>query len=344
MFENKVALTVGALCITALLATTLFFWRPEGSKSAYLSAPMANEEVPEEFRNEPIQPVPSKVNVNPAIAALGKKLFHDPRLSANNLISCASCHNISTAGVDGKRYSVGINGIVGKLNAPTVFNSGLNPFQFWDGRATTLEDQINGPLTNKHEMGTNWPEVIRKLKSDPEYRHDFSTAFQNGVTGNNISHAIAEYERTLVTPNSRFDRFLKGDTDAISPQEKHGYRLFKRYGCASCHQGAAAGGNMFERLGSVRRYFDDHPMQGPEDLGRYNITHDENHRHYFKVPSLRNVEKTAPYFHNGSAATLEEAVKIMSFYNLGIKMPDDDVALITQFLKTLTGEFEGRPL
>ena len=332
---------------TLLIATglgALYYGMEKPEYVYYQPDPINSEDVPEKFRNEPIQPVPMGVKVNLTVAALGKKLFHDPRLSADDSISCANCHNLGTAGVDGRRYSIGINGIQEYLNTPTIFNSGLNPYQFWDGRAASLEQMINEPPSNIHKMGSNWNDVIQKLKRDSTSRHDFAAAFEDGLTSNNIAHAIAEFERTLATPNARFDQFLRGKDDAITPQEKQGYHLFKSYGCATCHQGVAVGGNMFERMGSVRRYFDDYPPRGSEDLGRYNVTHDEKHRYYFRVPSLRNVEKTAPYFHNGSAKTLEEAVKVMGFYNLGVRMPESDVALIVQFLKTLTGEYEGRQL
>jgi cytochrome c peroxidase len=246
--------------------------------------------------------------------------------------------------MDGKRFSTGIRGQQGLFNAPTVFNSSFNVRQFWDGRAESLEVQINGPLTNPLEMDTDWPQVVAKLRTDKDYTREFAIQFPDGITSNNIASAIAEFERTLVTPNSRFDKYLRGDASAISAEEKQGYRLFKSYGCATCHQGAAVGGNMFERLGSVRDYFADHGPERPVDLGRYNVTRNEDHRHYFKVPSLRNVEKTAPYFHNGAAKTLEQAVHDMAFYNLGVVMPKQDEKLITLFLKTLTGEYEGKPL
>lgn len=313
-----------------------------GSENSY--AQQRTSETLNEFSTEPLQPLPLTVEVNKPAATLGKKLFHDPRLSADDSIACASCHSLTTAGVDGKRVSTGINGHLGSINAPTVFNSGFNVFQFWDGRAATLEEQINGPLTNTNEMATNWPTVIAKLRKDSDYMREFNQVFDDGLTSDNIAFAIAEFERTLVTPNARFDKFLRGDANALSSEEKQGYRLFKSYGCATCHQGAAVGGNMFERLGSVRNYFHDHKSTGPEDEGRFNVTRDEHHHHYFKVPSLRNVEKTAPYFHNGSATTLEQAVREMSYYNLGVQMPESDVTRIVKFLKSLTGEYEGKPL
>lgn len=293
---------------------------------------------------EPVSPLPLSIPTDARKVVLGKRIFHDPRLSRDNSISCASCHNLSTAGVDSRKVSVGVGGKIGELNAPTVFNSGFNLYQFWDGRAESLEAQVSGPLTAHGEMDSNWPEVIAKLKKDAYYPKAFAFIYPDGMTGDNIADTIAEFERSLVTPNSRFDRFLRGDDKAISPEEKHGYQLFKTYGCASCHQGAALGGNMFERLGSVHDYFADHGPERPVDLGRYNITHQEYERHYFKVASLRNVAKTAPYFHNGSASTLEEAIYIMAYYNLGLIMPQNDINSIASFLRTLTGEYEGRPL
>lgn len=322
-----------------LYAVGPFFVENKPSRAQTVNAQPVNA-----WSNEPILPLPLTVEVNTAAAALGKKLFHDPRLSDNDQVACASCHSLGTAGVDGKRVSTGIHGSQGTLNAPTVFNSGFNTFQFWDGRAATLEEQVSGPLTNPREMATDWPSVIAKLKKDADYVAGFSAAFADGITTENIAFSIAEFERTLVTPNARFDKFLRGDASAISEEEKQGYRLFKSYGCATCHQGAAVGGNMFERLGSVRDYFKDHGTTGPEDEGRFNVTGNPTHHHYFKVPSLRNVAKTAPYFHNGKSKTLEQAVHTMGIYNLGVNMPENDVRLIVQFLGTLTGEYEGKPL
>ncbi len=294
--------------------------------------------------DEPLAPLPKKVIVDPALAELGKRLFHDPRLSGDDSVACASCHSLATAGMDGKSVSTGIHAQNGTINAPSVFNSVFNTRQFWDGRAETLEEQAKFPITNPREMGSNWNQVIPKLQADPNYPGQFAKLFTDGITPDNVARAIAEFERTLITPNSRFDRFLLGDKSAITSEERQGYSLFKSYGCASCHQGAAVGGNMFERLGAVRDYFADHGPEQPEDLGRFNVTKNEVHRHYFKVPSLRNVEKTAPYFHNGKALTLHHAIKDMGIYNLGVNLPAQDIELLAKFLRTLTGEYEGTPL
>lgn len=341
---SKKGILIATLLVLGIINAGLYAVGPLLLDQKNISTHRQQAEAADMMSDEPILPIPLVAEVDKSVAALGKKLFHDPRLSADNSIACASCHSLSTAGVDGKRVSTGINGQQGSVNAPTVFNSGFNTRQFWDGRAATLEEQVSGPIANPREMATDWPAVIAKLKQDADYTKEFGALFTDGITSDNIARAIAEFERSLITPNARFDKFLRGDGSAITREEKTGFQLFKTYGCSTCHQGAAVGGNMFERLGTVHNYFDDHKSTGPEDDGRFNITQDETHRHYFKVPSLRNVEKTAPYFHNGAAVTLHDAVRDMAYYNLGVVIPDADADLIVKFLKTLTGEYEGSPL
>lgn len=276
-------------------------------------------------------------------AQLGKRLFFETRLSRDDSISCASCHDLSRGGVDRQAGSIGIGGQLGPINAPTVFNASLNFVQFWDGRAASLEEQAAGPVHNPLEMGSNWAEVIAKLQQDASYRSAFARLYPAGISGEAITDAIAAFERTLITPNSRFDRFLLGDADALNELEQNGYRRFLDLGCASCHQGAGIGGNMFQRFGVMADYFHGRPEK-PADLGRFNVTGKEEDRHVFKVPGLRNVALTAPYFHDASAQTLEEAVMIMGRYQLGRKLSNDDLQAITAFLRTLTGEWEGKPL
>lgn len=290
------------------------------------------------FKNEPIHPVPLRVEKDVRIVALGRKLFHDTRLSRDNTVSCASCHPLDSGGMDGNRYAIGIDDTVGSINTPTVFNSGMSFVQFWDGRAATLEEQAAGPVHNPIEMGSSWDEVLPKLKADQEYVKTFARLFKEGITPKTVTGAIATFERTLVTPNARFDQFLRGDEDAINENELKGYLLFKSYGCSSCHQGVAVGGNMFEKMGVLGNYFEDRGNVTDADYGRFNVTGIEEHRFEFKVPSLRNVELTAPYFHDGLTDTLEEAVMTMAKYQLGRKMQSEDVNLIVTFLKTLTGE------
>lgn len=288
---------------------------------------------------EPIAPLPLTISLNTEKVSLGSRLFHETRLSKDNTISCASCHSLSGGGADGKRNSHGIGGALGDINAPTVFNSGLNFRQFWNGRAATLEDQIEGPVQHPKEMGSTWVEVENKLKADDSYVKSFKALYPDGVTRNNVKDAIATFERSLITPNSPFDRYLRGEASAITATEKSGYQRFKALGCVSCHQGANVGGNMYQTMGVMSDYFKERGTPITEaDLGRYNVTKIETDKFVFRVPSLRNVELTAPYFHDGSAATLEQAVRTMARYQLGRELPKEDVELLAAFLKTLTGQ------
>jgi cytochrome c peroxidase len=299
----------------------------------------------ENFDQEPIQPLPLTVDLNADKVSLGQKLFHDPRLSADNSISCAHCHDLRRGGMDGLVHSRGIFNTEGGINAPTVFNVGLNFKLFTDGRAATLEDQIDGPIQNPAEMGSSWPAIVGKLSQDRPLVETFRQIYPDGVQSKNIKDALATFERSLITPNCRFDRYLRGESSALTEQEKEGYRLFKSYGCVSCHQGAAVGANMYARLGVMNDYFADRgtPLTRA-DLGRFNVTGRESDRYRFKVPGLRNVAQTAPYFHDGSARTLAKAIEVMGEYQLGRRMSRADVESIAQFLRTLTGEYEGKGL
>ncbi len=288
--------------------------------------------------NEPITPIPLLINLDQRKVVLGRRLFHDPILSADRKISCATCHNLSRGGVDGLPRSIGIGGAGGDINAPTVLNSGLNFRQFWDGRAATLEEQIDGPVQNPKEMGAVWPELIVRLVQDEAYRRDFSAIYPAGIQPATVKDAIATFERSLITPNSKFDRFLRGEKDALSGDEYAGYTLFKKSGCISCHQGVNVGGNMYEKLGLVANYFESRGNVQKVDYGRYNLTGKEEHRYEFRVPSLRNVALTAPYFHDASAATLADAVAAMGTYQLGVDFKAEEIDKIVQFLHTLTGE------
>jgi len=223
-------------------------------------------------------------------------------------------------------------------------NSGLNFKQFWDGRANSLEEQVDGPIQNAKEMGSTWEDVLRKLRAAPQYAADFHQIYPDGVQRNNIKECIAEFERSLITPNSRFDRYLRGDLAVLTAAEKSGYHKFKAFGCISCHQGVNVGGNMFQVFGTMGNYFVERGNISKADFGRFNVTGRERDRFVFKVPSLRNVALTAPYFHDGSASTLEAAVEVMAKYQLGQPLSTADIDEIAQFLKTLTGEYEGAPL
>ena len=243
-----------------------------------------------------------------------------------------------------KHALIGIHGAVGLINAPTVLNSGFNFSQFWDGRAPTLEKQIDFPVQDKLEMDSTWPEVIGKLKASPEYVQAFRQIYGDNINSDSIKDSIAEFERSLSTPNSRFDRYLRHDTSALTSREQQGYKLFKSFGCASCHQGMSVGGNMYQKFGVMAPYFSDRGHLTKADQGRFNVTGDPKDIYMFKVPSLRNVELTPPYFHDGNAATLSDAVRMMGKYQLGRNLTGEETELIVEFLKTLTGELHGKPL
>ncbi len=295
-------------------------------------------------REEPIQPIPLSIELDFQKVELGEKLFNDQRLSGDNSISCASCHSLKTAGVDGLKVSKGIKDAEGNINSPTVFNSGFNFRQFWDGRAADLESQAEGPVHNPNEMGSNWKEVIQKLNLDDDYKGRFKLVFKSEIKPEHIQSAIAEFERSLFTPNSRFDQFLRGDKNAITEEELEGYQIFKENGCISCHQGMNIGGNMYQLFGVTGDYFKNRGNITEADFGLYNVTKREEDKHRFKVPSLRNIAMTAPYLHDGNAATLDDVVYIMSRYQLGRPFEKREIAKVVKFLNTLTGEFKGKKL
>jgi cytochrome c peroxidase len=292
-----------------------------------------------DVRNEAIRPLPLEQELNLKLVALGDHLFHDVRLSQDNSISCASCHVLSIGGTDHLARSVGVGGAKGEIKAPTVYNSGFSFVQFWDGRAITLEEQADGPVHNPLEMASNWPEVINKLSADAQMAEMFHDLFPEGITEEAIVAAIAEFERSLVTANSRFDRWLRGDEGAITPLELRGYRLFENYGCISCHQGANVGGNLYAYMGAMGDYFADRGSEITKaDLGRFNVTKKVKDKHFFKVPSLRLAAINFPYFHDGETKILAEAVQIMGRYQLGREIPPDEINAIVAFLHTLVGE------
>lgn len=298
----------------------------------------ASNEAAAEHRNEPIQPIPKALPVDAQKVALGFRLYHDPRLSGDSTLSCAHCHSLNTGGVDGRKTSIGVGGAVGPINAPTVFNSVFNSEQFWDGRAPTLQVQAGGPPLNPIEMASkSWEEIIGKLDKDPVLTRDFVAAYPQGLSGEAITDAIAEFEKTLITPDSPFDNWLRGDDKAMTMQQKHGYQLFKDNKCATCHGGTILGGRSFEPLG-LKRDFNFGEITAA-DIGRMNVTSEARDRLRQKVPGLRNVALTAPYFHRGDVATLDEAVKLMLRYQVGAELPQQDVDDIVAFLESLTGVY-----
>mgnify|MGYP001087641580 CR=1 FL=1 len=299
-----------------------------------------------EFANEPIRPIADSIPVDMRKVILGDMLYHDTRLSADNTVSCASCHGLNTGGVDNKQFSEGVGGQFGGVNAPSVYNAHYNFVQFWDGRAATLADQAAGPPLNPVEMACkSFGEICEKLNADAAFSKAFKEVYPDGFNQANITDAIQEFERTLLTPNSRFDKYLKGDNAALTAEELAGYDLFKKYNCATCHVGENMGGQSYELLGIKHDYFADRGTELTiEDNGRFKETKDERDRHRFKVPGLRNVALTAPYFHDGTQATLEDAVIAMAKYEVGVDLSTQEVAQMVSFLRTLTGEYQGKLL
>lgn len=291
----------------------------------------------------PITPIPTDLPVDPDKAALGRALFHDPRLSRNDSIACAHCHPLDRYGMDGQVTSTGIDGRRGSLNTPSVYNSRLNFRQFWDGRAASLEEQVDGPLTHPAEMDSNWPAALAKLGADPALQAMARQAFGREIDADVVRGALAAFQETLITPDAPFDRYLRGDTQALDARAREGWRLFRELGCVSCHQGSNIGGNMYARLGLFDSYFSERNPQ-PTDLGRYNVTGKEADRYKFKVPSLRNVARTAPYFHDGGVATLPQAVEMIASTQLGLQLSTEERDLLVAFLESLTGRLpEGTP-
>jgi len=280
--------------------------------------------------SEPITPLPQNIELDKQKISLGKELFFDPILSADNTISCASCHDLENGGDDGLKFSVGIKAQKGDINAPTVYNSFYNFRQFWDGRAKDLAEQAKGPIENPIEMGNSFSNLIATLKKTT-YKEKFRKVYSDGITEDNIADAIAEYEKTLITSNAPFDKYLRGETTAITKEQKEGYELFKSKGCIACHHGVNVGGNLYNKFGV---------MQDAESssMGRYEVTRNELDMYYFKVPSLRNVEKTSPYLHDGRFESLDEVVKFMAHYQLGRVVSQKEVDKIVQFLHSLSGE------
>lgn len=283
---------------------------------------------------EPIQVItPAKIT-EPEKVELGKMLFFEPRLSKSGFISCNSCHNLSTGGVDALPTSIGHHWQEGPINSPTVLNADFMLAQFWDGRAKDLKEQAAGPIANPKEMGFTHELATETIASMPAYRAHFAKVYgDENVTLDRLTDAIAAFEKTLVTPNSPFDQYLSGKQNAITADAKAGYQLFKDKGCVSCHNGPAVGGTMFMKMGLIKPFHTNNPAEGRKD-----VTGKEADKYVFKVPTLRNIELTYPYFHDGSVWTLEEAVNTMADIQLGQKLSDKEVKDMVAFLNSLTGE------
>lgn len=294
--------------------------------------------------DEPINPLKPPVIAEPGKVALGEALFLDARLSRDNSVACTACHALDGAGQDGRARADGLDGRPLQFNSPTVFNAALNFRLNWRGNFRTLEEQNEAVLLDPALMGANWPDLLAKLAGDRDLRRAFIQVYGGPPDRARVLDALAAFQRSLLTPNARFDRYLAGDADAITAEEEQGYRLFKAYGCVACHQGANIGGNLFQRFGIFTDPFAGRANAGEADLGRFAVTGNAADRHVFRVPSLRNVAVTGPYFHDGRTTSLAEAVDLMARSQLGRALPPEDVQSIVTFLGTLTGEFRGRSL
>ena len=296
--------------------------------------------------NEPLQPLPKSLRVDAKKAALGEKLFNDKRLSADDTVACVTCHAYEKAGTDNLRFSEGIRKQLGDINAPTVFNAVFNTHQFWNGRAADLQEQAGGPPLNPIEMGSkDGNQILTKLAADPALTAEYKAVFGTDTwTMENLTGAIAEYEKLLITPDSRFDQWLSGKQDALTAQEIEGYQKFKAYRCSSCHVGKSVGGQSFEYMDLKKPYFADRGNPLGSDTGRKGFTNKDEDLHRFKVPNLRNVELTGPYLHDGTVTTLTEAVDIMGTYLSGFSIDKKDNAAIVAFLRSLTGKHQGKYL
>ena len=291
---------------------------------------------------KPIPDSPPELEGNPSTPAkveLGKMLYFEPRLSESHTISCNSCHLIGLGGVDMLETSIGHRWQLGGRNSPTVLNAVFNTAQFWDGRAADLAEQAGGPLVNPVEMATTHEHAVEMLEGIPGYQAFFEEAFpdaEDAINIDNVQDAIALFEATLITPDAPFDQYLRGDADALNEQQKTGLALFMDKGCAACHSGVNIGGNQYQPFGVVEKPGAD--FLPPEDKGRFEVTQSVSDKYVYKVPSLRNIELTPPYFHSGKAWDLKQAVAVMGSAQLGIQLSDDEVTTLTAFMHSLTGE------
>jgi len=289
---------------------------------------------------EPIAPVPPPPPAAPARLRLGEQLFRDARLSRDGTRSCASCHDLERSGADDQARTAGADGRPLDFNAPTVFNAALSFRLNWRGNFRTLKEQAEAVRLDPRLMDMSWDELLGRLQADPDYRAAFAAAYGGGPERSQVLDALAAFQRSLLTPDARFDRWLRGEHDALTPEEARGYALFKDYGCVACHQGVNVGGNLFQRFG----IFAARSRTTVADLGRFALTGEERDRGVFRVPSLRNVAATAPYFHDGGEPSLAGAVRTMARSQLGRSMTEEEVGLVAAFLRTLTGEYKGRPV
>lgn len=290
------------------------------------------------LQNTAIPPLEAATQVSQPKVELGKELFNDARLSSNLSHACSTCHNLTMGGTDQQATFIGANHREGTLNTPTVFNVSYNFRQFWDGRANNLRDVIDDHILDKRIMNNQWSTVLQRLNENPKYNEKFNLLYSDGVNKTNIQDALETYLQSLVTVNAPFDLYLKGDKKAIGEEAIKGYELFNSLGCISCHQGPNIGGNLYEKMGIYKDYFNSKQKIAESDLGRFNVTNKDEDTLVFKVPSLRNIALTGPYLHDGSAKTLEEAIQIMAEHQIGKSLKPHEISYIVKFLETLTGD------
>jgi cytochrome c peroxidase len=292
---------------------------------------------------EPITVIEPPPVLDSQKVTLGQQLFNDPILSGKNELACSSCHDLEKGGTAPLKRTIGYNGRMHRYNAPTIFNVANNYRLGWRGNFTSLRDQNEEVLLDPNLMASDWATLMPKLKGS-QYRPLFVSIYGRDPSADDLLDALVTFQRSLATPNSRFDRYLKGDSRSLSQDEVRGFELFKNYGCVSCHQGSNIGGNLFQKFGIFAPAMANPDPTYDGDLGRFTITGKPQDKGVFRVPSLRNVALTAPYFHDGRADTLPQAVRTMARNQLGEEIESDDVELIVDFLKTLTGEYKGVPL
>jgi len=307
---------------------------------AWCSFALANES----YRKEPITPIPLYITSDIEKASLGESLFFDTRLSKNETIACSTCHQLEAGGDDNVAKGISQATEMHVINTPSVFNATYNFRQNWDGSARTLNEQIEMVVGSHHEFNNDWNHVVASLTKDDGIRSDFNKTYADGITKDNIIDAIVEFEKTLITPNSRFDRYLRNEDDALTDEELEGYVLFKDLGCISCHQGRNIGGNLFQKFGVFYDYIAERGDITKQDYGKFNTTNRQIDKFVFKVPSLRNIAVTAPYLHDGSASTIEDAIAIMGKTQLGRTLTESEILSIKLFLNTLTGEYKNKRL
>jgi len=294
--------------------------------------------------NQPITPIPLTVKLPAGTVALGQRLFNDPRLAGKQGLSCADCHKLAEGGDDGVAVATGPGSGKMQLNTPTVFNVAYNGHIGWYGKHSSLHAQAAADLKKRQHHSSPWAILLDYLNNHPDYPSLFSASYPDGITRDNMLDALVVFERSLITPNAPFDRWLRGDSDALSAAAREGYQRFQQLGCISCHQGVNIGGNLFQRIGIFGDFFADKAATTFPDQGRYNITGRERDRHVFRVPSLRNVAVTAPYFHDGRTNSLREAIELVGRYQLNRELSAQDLDYLEAFLRSLTGNYQDRSL